>query len=56
MQLNIKIVFNKKFITVYLGDSVFFKQPYIKGKSKNYMFLYIVFILSRFGYININNY
>lgn len=55
--LNIKynIKLKKKYIVVYLKESIFIKQPYI-NMDINYTFFLIILILSRYGlFYNINN-
>ena len=45
----VKIFVKKDYIIVYLNDKIFLKQEYIKDKSKQYTFFYVLHILHKYG-------
>ena len=42
-----KIIFEEKYIVVYLNNDIFLKQEYIKNKQ--YTFFYVLHILHKYG-------
>ena len=44
-----KIFVKKEYIIVHLNDKIFLKQEYIKNKSKQFTFFYVLHILHKYG-------
>jgi len=45
----LQIFCQKDYIVVYLNNKIFLKQVYIKDKSKQYTFFYVLHILHKYG-------
>jgi hypothetical protein len=50
--IKLKIILKKKYILVFIFDKLFLKQNYIKEYEKSYTFLYVYYILIRFGIVS----